>query len=129
MSNNSNLFDVTISNENVIAATYSVSLFGSETIKVKSDTWSDATLTAGKNLFDLCQAGAKEMGDLSSVQVYTPNTDPDGCPPYSAPGEVVDIFFTSPLNSFRIGSTAPVPAIFAAARDALKAAIQANLPQ
>ena len=127
MSNTSNLYGATVSNENVVNATYTVTLFGSETIQTKSDAWSDATLTAAKTLFDLCQSGAQGMGDLSYVQVYTPSSDKDGCPPYSASGEVVDIFFTSGPNSFRIGSTVSVPANIAAARDALKTAIQADL--
>lgn len=95
-------------------------------VNTKSSDWPQDVTDSSASLVASCQAQLPQYGTVSSIQVYTKITDPDGFPPYSAPGQVVDVYFGSP-QYVRLGDTAAVPDDIAKNRDLFKLAVETAL--
>lgn len=69
------------------------------------------------------------LGYVQFVEIYGPKSNDAGRPPYTGPGETVDVKFFSggARDSERLGDNEYVPVAIAEARDALKAAIEAEI--
>ncbi len=112
-----------------VEAVYKYAAFGTEKQTTKAAGWTSAVTTAAAALLSATQAAAGDAGPVAQVQVYTPLTDPDGSPGFSLPGEMIDVTFrqgNSPAQ-VRVGDDEVVPTEMAVARDALKAAIEAEI--
>jgi len=112
-----------------IEATYRFDFMGAVKVAKKEADWPAEVLALGVALIAACDDLTPDLDDVIEVQIYTTITDPDGNPPFSDPGDVVDVAFTpnSSPRSARVGDDEVVPAEVAAARDALRTAIQAAL--
>ena len=107
-------------------ATYYIEEGGQKTVATRSSDWPQDVVDTAASLVTACQNELAGSGPISFVQVYTVITDPDGAPPYSQPGQVVDVYFSA-IQSVRFGQTAPVPDDVAKSRDAFKLAVQSAL--
>jgi hypothetical protein len=124
----STLMGATIST-GYIEAVYQYTAFGAVKVGTKASGWPPEVTAAATALLSATQAEAGEVGTVVKVQIYSPITDPQGAPGFSAPGEQLDVTFqagNSP-QSVRVGDDEVVPATIAAARNALKTALQAEI--
>lgn len=105
---------------------------GNGTKPAKKETgWSQTVKDAAVALKLAAAAEADRIGGVIAVriEVYTPLSDDAGAPGFTEPGDIIDIKFRdidSPSET-RIGDDEVVPEDLAAARDALRVAVLADL--
>ncbi len=114
-----------------VQAEFIATAYGATKTVTQSSGWSSTVTAAAAALLAVAQAGADDgdLGYVAQVQVYTPLADRQGSPGFSAPGEFLDITFQqgNAPPSVRVGDDEVVPEDLAAARDALKAAVAAEI--
>lgn len=124
------LRNLQITSAAAITAQYDLELAGKTSIKSKTTGFPDDVVKTGANMLAAAQAIYDGVGTVTLVTCYTPLSDPAGNPPWSAPGECVDIkALDSDGNDIgdRWGDNETVPPELASARDDFKAAVQASL--
>lgn len=113
-----------------ITAQYDLEIGGKTSIKSKTVGFSEDAVAAGAAILEAATTLYDGVGTVTLVTCYTALSDPAGNPPFSAPGECVDIKALdddAQEIGDRWGDNEVVPDDIVTARDAFKAAVQASL--